>query len=864
MTDRHVKLISSTRDREETLKPPLFSDFQVERNIVLLGNPGAGKTHLFNASARQVTAEFRTVRAFLNSPEEWNDKVLFVDALDERRAGRADDNIIDELVRKLFASPPLKLRISCREQDWLGESDLEAFRPYFDKNGGAAVLSLLALTKDEQRAVLLQHGLTDIDGFLEEANLRDLAEFLHNPQNLRMLATVVASGHWPATRSQLFALSTELWLSEQNETHARKDSYSASELRPTAGALCALRLISDVDGFGLDYRTSNPAYPGINSIPFLDKHKVEAALRRPVFAAIPGTSHVDYVHRTTAEYLAAEWLAETMEKGLPAQRVLALFGPDYQPATELRGLHAWLPTFSAKFAERFIHADPYGVLSYGDPAGLTSLLRLHLLAALSNLSAADPWFRSQDSTAERLSGMCTPEMIPAFRSILESAQPDHSMRLLVLDALAAGSPPQELLESVNKVLLDENAWKIEREHAFDVLRDAGEPAVQLVRDSIGQLPRVDAPAIQLRSHAISETYGTLFGVADVVALLNDLQQCPDGVTERLEIWTLSDVVPPGDVPVILDGIDAPRDEDDARRQAGRNRSTVANVLSMSLVRLLRSDEEVLPARLWYWLEKLALYSEPLASDKTLREALGLRKSLVAEAVAEGITQCQDEANAYSLLQRLRNTTLRTINDVDLLDVLVDQLKTITPHDRRATLVYEAVLALTFHYFQERPDLFEYLYSAGDRDDLKHVRESVLVCELTDWRVDEAQSKRERLASDAAGRANLVQMFARHEKAIVEGVENGWLGWIANVYLANFPDCDYRLSASDRLVAFLGEDFAASALIGLSNVLDRPDLPSVRRDSYRLRPKRRRSSVVDGNHRCTGCPMGNTSNSRGIS
>ena len=88
----------------------------------MLGNPGFGKTHLFDASARQATAEFRTIRAFLNSPEQWNEKVLFVDAPDEKRAERADDNIVDELVRKPFASPPLKLRISCREQDWLGEA----------------------------------------------------------------------------------------------------------------------------------------------------------------------------------------------------------------------------------------------------------------------------------------------------------------------------------------------------------------------------------------------------------------------------------------------------------------------------------------------------------------------------------------------------------------------------------------------------------------------------------------------------------------------------------------------------------------------------------------------------------------------
>ncbi|WP_168788307.1 hypothetical protein [Paraburkholderia aromaticivorans] len=291
-----------------------------------------------------------TVRAFLNIPPNWGVDTIFVDALDEKRTGSGDDNVVDAIVQKLFLCPPAKLLLSCREQDWLGESDLEAFKPYLDANGGVTVLGLSALTAEEQCAVLQDHGVQDPSSFLHEANVRDLGGFLHNPQNLIMLATVVANGSWPESRSQLFRQSTQLWLAEHNPEHARKDEYSADELRPIAGALCALRLISDIEGFALNYSSGDASFPGISTVPFLDRDKVQAALRRRIFTATPGVAAVDYAHRTTAEFLAAEWIASQLDNGLSFRRVTALIGLDGHPATELRGLHAWLAVFAPKFS----------------------------------------------------------------------------------------------------------------------------------------------------------------------------------------------------------------------------------------------------------------------------------------------------------------------------------------------------------------------------------------------------------------------------------------------------------------------------------------------------------------------------------
>ena len=263
MANRQVRQLMPLPADEDTERPRTFSEFIDQPNIVLLGDPGAGKTHLFRSFTAAADGIFFTVRNFLNSPPVPDGATLFIDALDEKRAGRGDDDAIDGMVQMLFASPPGKVRISCRERDWLGASDLAAFQLYFDQHGGVIVLSLQALSVDEQKGILLTQGIDDPDAFLNEAAQRGLEDFLTNPPNLIMLAQVVRSGDWPKTRSELFETFTRLLLTEHNPERARAGEgvYGADELRATAGAACAVRLISDVAGISLSDQNDNPDYP---------------------------------------------------------------------------------------------------------------------------------------------------------------------------------------------------------------------------------------------------------------------------------------------------------------------------------------------------------------------------------------------------------------------------------------------------------------------------------------------------------------------------------------------------------------------------------------------------------------------------
>lgn len=382
--DRIVRQIDPEERGPNKLAERRFSAFLTRPNIVLLGDPGAGKSHTFRDLAAACGGRYLTARSFLILPVRNTGEVLFIDGLDERRAGRGDRDTVDTLAAKLIEADPAAVRISCRVADWLGKSDLVSLGPFFEGRGGMAVLVLEALTPDERGAVLTDDGmpLAEADALLREAEERGLSEFLGNPQNLLLLRRTVKSGAWPATRSDLFEMATRLMLQEENSERTRTGGgvYTGQELRLPAGSALAARLISDIEAISLADQEGTETIPSYRTLPFFEPGQILAALGRRVFAAGPIPESVDYVHRTTAEYLGAAWLAQAIRAGLPIGRVVALMGVDGHPAPELRGLHAWLAVHLPEYAERLIDADPYGILTYGDAASLELLREVEFAA----------------------------------------------------------------------------------------------------------------------------------------------------------------------------------------------------------------------------------------------------------------------------------------------------------------------------------------------------------------------------------------------------------------------------------------------------------------------------------------------------
>ncbi len=534
MTDRNVLDITPDLKRKEERLPGPFSDFAERANIVLLGDAGAGKTYLFEEVASTSGGQCLKARAFLLTPNIPASATLFIDALDETRSGRGDQDTVDALVKKLFEVSPRKLRISCRVADWLGETDLAAFQTYFQQHGGATVLALQPLSRLEQVAVLTavrssgtSETLTEASAFLLEAERRGLREFTLNPQNLLMLWDAVKAGQsWPTTRKDLFELSTALLLREHNKAQQRREAgkFDGRELRDAAGAICAVRLVSDVIGVSLLGNGDEPELPSYRSLADIDAEKARAALGRRIFVAGPNPESMDYAHRTIAEYLGAGWIAAQVQKGLPIDRVLALIGIDGHPASELRGLHAWLAVLSPDNANRLIESDPYGVLTYGDAASLSPGSRRYLLEALARLSEKDPWFRSGRWESPALGMLARPDMIESFRAILNSSTANFGLRSLVVDALAAGPPMPAMLPVLVATLADEQLPFAQRSGAMTALERLGQAGWNALVGFCKGNPPLTENALRLRTLIIAHRFSADFAAADVTNLL---RRCPE-------------------------------------------------------------------------------------------------------------------------------------------------------------------------------------------------------------------------------------------------------------------------------------------------------------------------------------------------
>lgn len=92
-----------SRMLQENLPRPL-KEWENKAAVVLLGPPGSGKSELFEQEAKRQGGFYVTVRdslTFDNQPER-DEKTLFIDGLDETRAGKLDGRTpLDSIRAKL-------------------------------------------------------------------------------------------------------------------------------------------------------------------------------------------------------------------------------------------------------------------------------------------------------------------------------------------------------------------------------------------------------------------------------------------------------------------------------------------------------------------------------------------------------------------------------------------------------------------------------------------------------------------------------------------------------------------------------------------------------------------------------------------
>ncbi|MBL8559181.1 MAG: hypothetical protein JNM47_10710 [Hyphomonadaceae bacterium] len=820
MIDRRVNIIGQ---KEPDAGPRTLSEFRDRPNYVLLGDPGSGKTQCFRSEASAVGADYLTTRTFLLRPTGELGGTLYIDALDEQRSGPADNSTVDRIIEKLFLCKPKSVRISCRSQDWLGDTDLSAFREYFDRHGDVTVLELEAISEEEQIAILVANKMSAENArtFLQEAAERRLDAFTRNPQKMLMLRRVVENGAWPNSARELFDAATRLQLREENAAHANKQDgqYDADELRLTAGGICAARLIADVEGLTLSATSTAPELPGYRTLKHLDLNLVAATLKRPLFSTTAANC-VDYDHRTSAEYLAAVWIAHAVRAGLPIDRVLALMGVDGHPSSELRGLNAWLPHFLPEHAELFIRADPLGVMEYGDAASLSTGQRRTLLNALGELAATNPWFLSFQRHPPGLASLAQADNVDALCAILAKTDAPRDLRTIALGALESAPPLTAAFDTLCTVFGDRTLYWEDRSRAFRALLNFGDKGQDAVLAELPALAGDVQTTLRLRAEVIAHCYSAGAGDADIVALIRDLMNA--GLDSSIGLlWNLADAIPAERVPALVDQLAAivPAKAEERHRRSSWD---VASFLNRLIGRA--PSDQLTPARVLAWMALRRTLRRRGADDRdqTLVASVAAVPGLAKAAFNDFIDAYEPDEKTGRPSRIFHETVTPLTTGDELCAWCVERLGRESDLTRRKFL-FDVAIVYSRGDSPRAQDNFEQLYALGQAaDDLRETLEAALVCDLGWWYTDKREQRAEHLRDREADKEDLRARFAANRADVRDGKALGYLGFAAEIYFDLFADLDHAASAEDRLAAYLGDENARAALDGFrALVLNRP-------------------------------------------
>lgn len=363
-------------DRWESLGETL-ADFRSAHAYVLLGEAGSGKTTAFveigNGDGNCYVTARRFIRRDLGSHPEWKRDILFIDGLDEQRAGGGDPREpLDEILRRIEHLGQPRFRLSCREESWLGRSDLRELSSVASR-GEVHLLRLDPLSRDGARDILVSLR-KEPDSFLWNASERGLDAFLQNPLLLEVLAKAVtpeSAEPWPDTQLATFERACRELVQDLNGEY--QDAWdgapcSGQELVAAAGRLCAILLLSDKLGWSRRGQGDDD-YPSLSDAG-APQDALKFALDTKLFVGGAETGRRPR-HRRIAEFLAARCLDKVIRKGRPATRVLALMtGGDGLVAPDLQGVSAWLAAMNGEARDLLIDTDPIGVAFGGDAGGL--------------------------------------------------------------------------------------------------------------------------------------------------------------------------------------------------------------------------------------------------------------------------------------------------------------------------------------------------------------------------------------------------------------------------------------------------------------------------------------------------------------
>lgn len=554
--------------------------------VVILAEASSGKTAEFKGAADKLrntgkaaffipiedladegfeqSLDPNTASLFESWKHGFDEGYFFLDSLDEARLNRKKfEKALNKFAQAVSQSlPRCRIFISCRVTDWKGLEDYQAIKqllplpdhnnlpkPEIDpeiallaslfkdrgtnkqdeeKNANIddeiAIVRLSPLDKEQQRTLAQKHGVEEITEFclvIWQQGLENLAE---RPGDLLELAD-----YWKSY--QKFGT-----LSEMTEHAVRQKLTERDPYRPDNNVLNLQKAMEGIEriaaGLTLGKTFTLQAPNSSSTSDVLDPKKLlpdwtdgerNALLRRGIFA--PATyGRVRFHHRSTQEYLTAQWLKCLLQQGCPRSEIFKLlFTEVYGVKTivpSLKPIAAWLALSQDDIRDEILRRDPLILIQHGDPGSIPVVTRCKMLYAYAEKSETGDI--ANDSLDHRALWMFAhPDLADAIREVWNRCdQPDFRVNLTKLISEGAIADCSDLATQVAE---DPEANDYHRIVAVQALTNCNSKiALSTIAGKLVQ--NAANSSAQLASGFAGELFPAYMNVEQLIVLIADTQQ----------------------------------------------------------------------------------------------------------------------------------------------------------------------------------------------------------------------------------------------------------------------------------------------------------------------------------------------------
>lgn len=510
------------------------------RLVVVLGEPGSGKSEELRAQHRHNTGSFflrleqlvtEDIDTILSTEEldrfkRWKisstSTLFLLDAVDESKLRRDDDFIValDRLSKALGpARHRARLVVSSRISEWRPQTDREAIRERFAVpvdsgtsnagDGDVLVTTILPLTAEQVRLFAESRGIRDAQRFLDALGEHNAWPFAGRPLDVSHLYA-----YWQGngTLSSLTALTehmvkkllAEVTNKEKGDPLTPERARSGAEYLAAAAVLCKnLKFEVPDDGHISDQKRLSPALilPGD-----WKPNERRALLDRAIFDS-ESRGALSFHHRSHVEYLTASWIERLMAHNGPFEALQDILFVQTDGAMTLRAslapVAAWLvkadpAPWRARLATLLVETAPEIHFQWGDPAALPIEYRKRVLEAIVRKYRGRDYV-AIDVSLEALARIADAGLAEDISIYLTDRDVSDSLKADLLMIIMEGKLP-DCIDSVLKLFEDEKTSESLQHYAVLAIRDAGTTEHR----------RRLSESCQRRGHIDNKTLGYLF------------------------------------------------------------------------------------------------------------------------------------------------------------------------------------------------------------------------------------------------------------------------------------------------------------------------------------------------------------------